>query len=65
LSQGTDSISLRTLRDLGNSILGGGSSAVNTEIYPDGPDVLTIVASNVGTEAATLVGRISWTEAQA
>jgi hypothetical protein len=26
---------------------------------------LTIVASNVGTEAATLVGRISWTEAQA
>jgi UDP-N-acetylmuramate dehydrogenase len=46
-------------------ILGGGSNAVNTEIYPDGPDVLTIVASNVGTETATLVGRVSWTEAQA
>jgi hypothetical protein len=63
--EGTNTLDLNQLRDLGNSILGGGSSAVNTEIYPDGPDVLTIVASNVGTEAATLVGRISWTEAQA
>jgi hypothetical protein len=63
--EGTNTLDLNQLRDLGNSILGGGSSAVNAEIYPDGPDVLTIVASNVGTEAATLVGRISWTEAQA
>jgi hypothetical protein len=63
--EATNTLELNQLRDLGNSILGGGSSAVNAEIYPDGPDVLTIVASNVGTEAATLVGRISWTEAQA
>jgi hypothetical protein len=63
--EGTNTLELNQLRDLGNSILGGGSGLVNTEIYPDGPDVLTIVASNVGSENATLVGRLSWTEAQA
>jgi hypothetical protein len=66
LSQGTDSISLRTLRDLGNSILGGGSSSSRTGIYPDGPDVLTIVVTNLATSgSATFSGRLSWTEAQA
>jgi hypothetical protein len=63
--EGTNTLDLAQLRDLGNSVLGGGSSVINTEIYPDGPDVLTIVASNVGTEPSTLLGRISWTEAQA
>jgi hypothetical protein len=67
LSQGTDSISLRTLRDLGNSILGGGGSSSRTGIYPDGPDVLTIVVTNTsaGSTAARFTGRLSWTEAQA
>lgn len=67
LSQGTDSISLRTLRDLGNSILGGGNSSSRTGIYPDGPDVLTIVVTNTsaGSTAASFSGRLSWTEAQA
>jgi hypothetical protein len=67
LSQGTDSISLRTLRDLGNSILGGGSSSSRTGIYPDGPDVLTIVVTNTssGSNTARFTGRLSWTEAQA
>jgi hypothetical protein len=63
--EGTNTLELNQLRDLGNSILGGGSSIVNEEIYPNGPDVLTIVASNVGTEPAVLLGRLSWTEAQA
>ena len=67
LSQGTDSISLRTLRDLGNSILGGGESSSRTGIYPDGPDVLTIVVTNTssGSTPADFTGRLSWTEAQA
>jgi hypothetical protein len=63
--QGTQSLDLSELRDLGNSILGGGSAQVSEEIYPDGPDVLTIIATNIGTGSAQMLGRISWTEAQA
>jgi hypothetical protein len=63
--QGTQSLDLSELRDLGNSILGGGSAQVSEEIYPDGPDVLTIVATNIGIGSAQMLGRISWTEAQA
>jgi formylmethanofuran dehydrogenase subunit D len=63
---GTGSLDLSLVRELGNSILGGGSNNVNEQIYPDGPDVLTIVVTNVGaTGSAQLLGRISWTEAQA
>jgi hypothetical protein len=63
--QGTQTLDLSTLRDLGNSILGGGSSRVNEQIYPDGPDVLTIIATNIGLQQALMQGRVSWTEAQA
>jgi hypothetical protein len=63
--EGTDTLDLGLVRDLGNSILGGGSAAIATEIYPDGPDVLTITATNIGTANAEILGRISWTEAQA
>jgi hypothetical protein len=60
------SYDLTKARDLGNSILGGGTSAsVNTNIYPDGPDVLTIVVRNLEASAGNAVARISWTEAQA
>jgi hypothetical protein len=62
---GTDSLDLSLVRELGNSILGGGVSAVSQQIYPDGPDVLTIVVTNTGTQSAQLLGRLSWTEAQA
>ena len=60
---------LNLVRDLGNSILGGGNSfnaptSVNN-LYPDGPDVVTIVATNVGAAATTINARLSWTEAQA
>lgn len=63
---GTGSIDISNVRDLGNCILGGGGANSNTQIYPDGPDVLTIVATNYtpGT-SVTLQGRIGWTEAQA
>ena len=63
--QGTDRVDLTDVRDLGNSILGGGAATSNTQIYPDGPDVLTIVVTNLGSTAIDVVGRLSWTEAQA
>jgi hypothetical protein len=65
LSAGTDSISLANVRDLGNSILGGGGPSAETGIYPDGPDTITIVVTNLGTTTAGFQGRLSWTEAQA
>ena len=65
LSQGTDSIDLSGLRDLGNSVLGGGGTVSNSGIYPDGPDTITIVVTNLGTQSAFFQGRLSWTEAQA
>ena len=66
LSQGTDVVDLTQLRDLGNSILGGGSTTSNTQIYPDGPDTLTIVVTNLSTSGSIdILGRLSWTEAQA
>jgi hypothetical protein len=62
---GTSTTDLSLVRDLGNSILGGGGAAANTNIFPDGPDVITITATNVGTITANVLSRISWTEAQA
>jgi hypothetical protein len=61
----TGSTDLKSLRDLGNSILGGGAANSNTAIYPDGPDTLTFVVTNLGAAAVDVLGRISWTEAQA
>jgi len=67
---GVTSLDVSKVRDLGNSILGGGGlgtpSYSNTGIYPDGPDVLTLVATNLSTASSvTVQGRIAWTEAQA
>jgi hypothetical protein len=63
--EGTSTTDLALVRDLGNSILGGGTAVANTGIYPDGPDILTFTATNVGTVPANIFGRVSWTEAQA
>jgi hypothetical protein len=46
------------IRELGNSILGGNN------IYPDGPDVLTINARNITGRTEAIFARISWTESQ-
>jgi len=60
------SVDLTPLRDLGNSIIAGGLSNVpNNNIYPDGPDVLTVVATNIGPTFANIYARLGWTEAQA
>jgi hypothetical protein len=56
---------LNLVRDLGTSILSGGSLVANTGIYPDGPDVITITATNLSSSSGNLQARLSWTEAQA
>ena len=61
---------LTSVRDIGNSILGGGNtltcSTTALNLYPDGPDVLTICATNITSTAINSINaRISWTEAQA
>ena len=65
LSQGTDTLDLRDLRDLGNAIMGGGTTLANQQIFPDGPDVLTFTVTNLSASTITVAGRVSWTEAQA
>ena len=65
VGSGANSIDLSQVRDLGNSILGGGGTSSNSGIYPDGPDTLTIVATNLGSNTTNAFARISWTEAQA
>lgn len=61
---------LNLVRDLGNSILGGGTSLTApttvANVYPDGPDIITITATNVTAITTNSINaRISWTEAQA
>jgi hypothetical protein len=61
---------LTTVRDLGNSILGGGvtlsAPITPNNRYPDGPDIITVCAQNVTPYPSNSVNaRISWTEAQA
>jgi len=64
---GINTLDLSNVRDLGNSILGGGvNNTVPTTqagLYPDGPDVLYVVATTSG--ASTIQARLSWKEAQA
>lgn len=57
---------LAKARDLGNCILGGGTSSnVAQTLFPDGPDMITIVARNIDSGSKSINARISWTEAQA
>jgi hypothetical protein len=63
-------LDLSKVRDIGNSILGGGSqstvSTTGADVYPDGPDVLYVCATNVVASATPNVwARLSWSEAQA
>jgi hypothetical protein len=61
-------VDISKLRDLGTSILGGGTTlsvpTTANNIYPDGPDILTVCVTPLTSNAAT-VARLSWTEAQA
>jgi hypothetical protein len=57
---------LSLVRDLGTSILSGGFPDPTRGIYPDGPDILTVVATNLATSGSSnIFARMSWQEAQA
>ena len=62
-------LDLSQVRDLGNSILGGGTSNTvptsQSGFYPDGPDILYVVAQAVSATPGTILARLSWKEAQA
>jgi hypothetical protein len=66
---GVTRLDLAAVRDLGNSILGGGTTnAVPTTqsgFYPDGPDILYVVAIPLSATSSTIVARLGWEEAQA
>jgi hypothetical protein len=68
-ANGVTTLDLSNVRDLGNSILGGGTSTSvptnNTGFYPDGPDILYVVAQAVSATTGTILARLSWKEAQA
>lgn len=55
---------LSKVRDLGTSILSGDGNP-DAPGYPNGPDILTIVATNLGLTSGDISARLSWTEAQA
>ena len=67
-----ESYSLSDVKEISNCILGGGTDSYeNTTspnpsgIYPDGPEVVGIRVTNIGSSSAKIDARISWTEAQA
>ena len=68
-TSGNTSLDLSQVRDMGNSILGGGTSNTiptsQAGFYPDGPDILYVVATPLTTTSSTIVARLSWKEAQA
>ena len=68
-TNGQTTLDLSGVRDLGNSILGGGTSntipTAQSNFYPDGPDILYVVAQNVSGATNSILARLSWKEAQA
>ena len=55
---------LSEVTDLGTSILSGDGNK-DAPGFPNGPDILTIVATNLGLTSGDISARLSWTEAQA
>jgi len=68
-TNGQTTLDLTQVRDLGNSILGGGNSvAVPTSpanVYPDGPDVLYVCVTSLAGAGVDVYARLTWKEAQA
>jgi hypothetical protein len=66
---GVTSFDLSKVRDLGNSILGGGPNntvpTTQSGFYPDGPDILYVVAIPLSATSSTILARLNWKEAQA
>lgn len=67
-SGGVSTQSLSAIRDIGTSILGGGTSltapTTTANMYPDGPDVLTVCITPLAINAS-VAARLAWKEAQA
>jgi hypothetical protein len=68
-SSGQTTLDLTSVAGIGNAILGGGlTNTVPTSYagqYPDGPDILYVVATNTEATAKTIIARLSWAESQA
>jgi hypothetical protein len=68
-TNGETTLDLSQVRDLGNSILGGGTSntlpTTQAGLYPDGPDILYVCVTPLTATAITVNARLSWKEAQA
>jgi hypothetical protein len=69
-SSGQTTLDLTSVAGIGNAILGGGlTNTIPTSYagqYPDGPDILYVVATNTATSgSATILARLSWQESQA
>jgi len=69
ISGNQSTLDLSQISGIGNSILGGGlnnnvPSSVNGQ-FPDGPDILYVVATNTSGASANIVCRLSWLETQA
>lgn len=64
----TSTQDISTVRDIGNSILGGGTSltvpTTPANIYPDGPDIITVCVTPLAA-SASVNAWLNWTEAQA
>ena len=68
-TNGQTTLDLTGVRDLGNSILGGGTTNVvpasQAGFYPDGPDILYVCVTSLTGTATDVYVRLSWKEAQA
>jgi hypothetical protein len=56
--------SLTGIKEMGNSYLSGDGN-VSSPSFPNGPDVLVITCTNIGTSTSNIAARVSWSEAQA
>jgi hypothetical protein len=69
VSGNQSTLDLTAISGIGNAILGGGlTNTVPSSTagqFPDGPDVLYVVATNTSGAAANIVCRLSWLETQA
>ena len=76
VGNGVNTVSLASVKEISNSILGGGLDVLTdvappnpTGVFPDGPEVIAIRAKNLaggkGANKRSADVRISWTEAQA
>jgi hypothetical protein len=69
-STGQTTLDLTGVAGIGNAILGGGlnntvPNATTSGQFPDGPDILYVVANNVSGGNANIIARLSWQESQA